>query len=72
MSARFRAACGREADGPEDERELAYRALAFPECPTCPARIVPDAGAAPFCRWRRSDVDASPWSALTAWTPEPS
>jgi hypothetical protein len=64
VSARFRAACGREVDGPDDERELAYRELAYPECPSCPARIVPDTGVAPFCRWRRQPAPASPWEAL--------
>lgn len=47
---RFRAGCKREYDGPSDLKELAYTALAYPECPGCPHRLEPE-GAANFCRW---------------------
>lgn len=53
-SARFRAGCGRETDGPGDLTELAYTDLAYPECPACPHRVAPADGPA-FCRWLRTD-----------------
>ncbi len=46
----FRAGCGRERPGPDDLTELAYTALEYPECPTCPHRLEPEA-APSFCRW---------------------
>ncbi len=51
---RFRAGCLRECDGPDDLRELAYTALAYPECPGCPHRLEPEgagSAAVSFCRW---------------------
>lgn len=50
-SRRFAAGCGRERDGPADAAALAYRELAFPECPACVHRLEPD-DAPPFCVWR--------------------
>ena len=47
---RFIAGCERVTEGPVDLKEVAYTDLAFPECPTCPHRVVPE-GASPFCRW---------------------
>lgn len=59
---RFRAGCGREQTGPDKLRDLAYVALAYPECPTCEHRLEPDT-AAPFCRWLPADA-AHPFAAL--------
>ena len=68
-----RAGCGRTRAVPADELAragrppaFAYVALAFPECPTCPHRVVPD-GAAPFCAWRPADA-AHPFAALAGWS----
>lgn len=51
---RFRAGCGRVRKGP-DEEDLAYTALAYPECPGCEHRLEPE-GAPSFCRWRLEDA----------------
>lgn len=51
---RFRAGCGREADGPPDVKELAYTELAYPECPNCRHRLEPEDGPS-FCRWLPAD-----------------
>lgn len=69
--ARFRAGCGRTQLGPTDLNELAYRALAFPECPGCPHRLEP-ADAPPFCRWLRDDRPHpfAPLAALRDEAPE--
>ncbi len=53
---RFRAGCGRECDGPDDLKDLAYIDLAYPECPACEHRLEPADGP-PFCRW--IDITAS-------------
>lgn len=61
-SGRFRAGCGREADGPTDVGELAYTELAYAECPDCPHRLEPEGGPA-FCRWLATDRP-DPFAAL--------
>ena len=52
---RFVAGCKRVKEGPADLREVAYTELAFPECPTCPHRVIPE-GAPSFCRWLPVDA----------------
>ena len=47
---RFTAGCERVTEGPADLQEVAYTDLAFPECPTCPHRVIPE-DAPSFCRW---------------------
>lgn len=70
MSARrFRAGCGREAEGPAELTDLAYTDLAFPECPGCRHRLEPDDGPS-FCRWRATDR-LDPLARLRAMLPEP-
>ena len=59
---RFRAGCGRERAGPADVAELAYTALAFPECDGCRHRLAPEDGPA-FCRWLAVDRP-DPFAAL--------
>jgi hypothetical protein len=66
---RFRAGCGREADGPDELSDVAYTELAFPECPGCRHRIEPDTGPA-FCRWRATDLPG-PFAGLRAAFPDP-
>lgn len=61
---RFRAGCGREAEGP-DEAELAYTALEYPECPACEHRLEPE-NAPGFCRWRPADAP-HPFAALAGF-----
>ena len=66
---RFRAGCKRECDGPDDLAELAYTALAYPECPGCPHRVEPDgSGLAPasFCRWLPASTP-NPFAALAGF-----
>lgn len=60
----FVAGCGRRWDGDAGEAELAYTALAFPECPACPHRVSPD-GAGDFCTLRPEGA-AHPFAALAA------
>ena len=47
----FQAGCRRTWELAAQEAELAYTALAFPECPTCPHRVEPEGGP-PFCTLR--------------------
>lgn len=61
----FRAGCGRERPGPDDLSELAYTALEYPECPTCPHRLKPE-GASSFCRWLDT-LRPEPFAALAAF-----
>lgn len=62
LTKRFVAGCERVKEGPADLKEVAYTELAFPECPTCPHRVIPE-GAPSFCRWL--DVEArGPFAAL--------
>ena len=65
QSASFVAGCGRAQAGPGDLAELAYTALAFPECPPCPHRLLPEDGPS-FCRWLRTSGEdhAHPFAAL--------
>lgn len=51
----FVAGCGRQTKGPENEVDLAYTLLAFPECPACVHRLEPE-GAPSFCRWLPADT----------------
>ena len=52
---RFVAGCQRVEEGPADLKEVAYTELAFPECPTCPHRLIPESGPS-FCRWLDADA----------------
>lgn len=65
---RFRAGCGREVEGPGEFEDLAYRDLAFAECPACVHRLTPEDGPA-FCRWLRVDAP-HPFATLAGWTLE--
>ncbi len=69
QSVSFTAGCGRSQAGPGDLTELAYTALAFPECPTCPHRLEPEDGPS-FCRWLRpkpGEDHAHPFAALASF-----
>jgi hypothetical protein len=47
----FEAGCKRHMTVTTELSELAYDELSYPECPSCPHRVEPEA-AAPFCVWR--------------------
>jgi hypothetical protein len=60
----MRAGCQRTMTLETELTEIAYRALEYPECPTCPHRVEPE-GAVPFCVWR--DIDTPhPFASLAA------
>ena len=65
LTKRFIAGCERVKEGPADLQEVAYTELAFPECPTCPHRVVPE-GAPSFCRWLDEDA-ARPFAGLAGF-----
>ncbi len=58
----YQAGCGRQWPAPGNAPDLAYTALAFPECPACPHRVTPE-GAPPFCTVRPLDR-TNPFAAL--------
>lgn len=60
----LKAGCQRTMVLETDLTEIAYRALEYPECPTCPHRVVPD-NAAPFCVWRDENTP-HPFAGLVA------
>ncbi len=62
----FRAGCLRERPGPAEEVELAYTALEYPECPSCPHRLEP-VGAPSFCRWLPREA-AHPFASLAGFS----
>jgi hypothetical protein len=51
MTRTLRAGCQRTMVLETALTEIAYRALEYPECPSCPHRVEPE-GATPFCVWR--------------------
>ena len=61
----LRAGCARTMVLETDLSEIAYRALEYPECPTCPHRVDPE-GAAPFCVWRDENTP-HPFAGLAAF-----
>ena len=62
---RFVAGCERVKEGPADLGEVAYTELAFPECPTCPHRVIPE-DAPSFCRWL-DEGSARPFARLAGF-----
>lgn len=60
----LKAGCQRTMVLETELTEIAYRALEYPECPTCPHRVAPE-GAAPFCVWRDEKIP-HPFAGLAA------
>lgn len=60
----LKAGCQRTRVLETELTEIAYRALEYPECPTCPHRVEPEK-AAPFCVWRDENTP-HPFAGLAA------